>query len=85
MNFYLLIFVELSIISNEQQDYTKFDAVTYLGAAQINAPKSESEIQRNMKILAEQSLHSVPIKVSLLVPSCSSGSVMYVLKLIFIC
>lgn len=75
-------FSEPSVIPNEQQDYTKFDAVTYLGAAQINAPKSEAEIQRNMKILAEQSLHSVPIKVSLLVPSCSSGSVMYVQNVI---
>ncbi|KAJ8680841.1 hypothetical protein QAD02_016628 [Eretmocerus hayati] len=66
---------ELSILMNDQQDYTKFDAITYLGAAQINAPKSEAEIQRNLKILAEQSLNSVPIKVSISVPSCSSGSV----------
>ncbi|XP_014214371.1 rab GTPase-activating protein 1-like isoform X2 [Copidosoma floridanum] len=64
---------ELNILLDEQQDYTKFDAVTYLGAAQINAPKSEAEIQRNMKILAEHS--SVPIKVSISVPSCSQGSV----------
>ena len=67
---------DLCILSDVQQDYTKFDAITYLGAAAINAPKSEAEIQRNMKILAEQSLNSVPIKVSLSVPSCSQGSVM---------
>ncbi|XP_011506211.1 PREDICTED: rab GTPase-activating protein 1-like isoform X2 [Ceratosolen solmsi marchali] len=66
---------ELTILSDVQQEYTKFDAVTYLGAAQINAPKSEAEIQRNMKILAEQSLNSVPIKVSISVPSCSQGNV----------
>lgn len=65
---------ELCILSDVQQEYTKFDAVTYLGCAQINAPKSEAEIQRNMKILAEQS--TVPIKVSISVPSCSQGSVM---------
>ncbi|OXU24097.1 hypothetical protein TSAR_015712 [Trichomalopsis sarcophagae] len=64
---------ELCILSDVQQEYTKFDAVTYLGSAQINAPKSEAEIQRNMKILAEQS--TVPIKVSISVPSCSQGSV----------
>lgn len=70
----LLVLSELTVLSDEQQEYTKFDAVTYLGAANIDAPKSEVEIQRNMQILAAHS--SVPIKVSISVPSCSTGSVM---------
>lgn len=72
------MFVDLCILSDEQQEYTKFDAVTYLGAAKINAPKSEAEIQRNMKILAEaaEQPSSVAIKVSISVPSCSQGSIM---------
>ncbi|XP_058799127.1 rab GTPase-activating protein 1-like isoform X2 [Phymastichus coffea] len=64
---------ELNILSDVQKEYTKFDAVTYLGAAKIDAPKSEAEIQRNMKILHEN--NSVPMKASLSVPSCSQGSV----------
>uniref|UniRef100_A0ABD2VXZ4 Rab-GAP TBC domain-containing protein n=1 Tax=Trichogramma kaykai TaxID=54128 RepID=A0ABD2VXZ4_9HYME len=64
---------ELTILSDEQQEYTKFDAITYFGAAGIDAPKSEIEIQRNMRLLTEQ--NTIAIKVSLSVPSCSSGSV----------
>ncbi|XP_075228045.1 GTPase activating protein and centrosome-associated isoform X2 [Lycorma delicatula] len=56
------------------QDCTIFGGISYLGAASINAPKSQSEIQRNMKILNEQSSDHV-IKLSVSVPSCSDGSV----------
>lgn len=48
--------------------------MSYLGAAAINAPKSEAEIQRNMSILNEQSLEQA-IKVSVSVPSSSDGTV----------
>jgi len=48
--------------------------VSYLGAAAINAPKSEAEIQRNMSILNEQSSGQA-IKVSVSVPSSSDGTV----------
>ncbi|XP_050304026.1 rab GTPase-activating protein 1-like isoform X2 [Anthonomus grandis grandis] len=60
--------------SNVDQDCTIFAGVTYLGAAQINAPKSESEIHRNMAILNEQSVEQ-GIKVSVSVPVSSQGLV----------
>jgi len=67
---------ELNTLSHVQQECTIFNGVTYLGAAAINAPKSECEIQRNMNILnAEQSL-TLGIRVSVSVPSSSQGSVM---------
>ncbi|XP_046837538.1 rab GTPase-activating protein 1-like isoform X2 [Vespa crabro] len=66
---------ELNTLSHVQQECTIFNGVTYLGAAAINAPKSECEIQRNMNILnAEQSLN-LGIKISVSVPSSSQGSV----------
>lgn len=61
-------------ISDVDQDCTIFAGVTYLGAAAINAPKSEAEIQRNMAILNEQSTDQ-GIKVSISVPSTSQGIV----------
>lgn len=39
----------------------------------MNAPKSETEIQRNMVILNEQTAEA--IKVSVSIPSCSDGCV----------
>lgn len=57
-----------------QQDCTIFSGVSYLGAAAINAPRSEAEIQRNMSILNEQSSEQA-IKVSVSVPSSSDGTV----------
>ncbi|RLU26799.1 hypothetical protein DMN91_000596 [Ooceraea biroi] len=66
---------ELNALLHVQQECTIFNGVTYLGAAAINAPKSECEIQRNMNILnAEQSLN-LGIKISVSVPSSSQGSV----------
>ncbi|XP_044728360.1 rab GTPase-activating protein 1-like isoform X3 [Chrysoperla carnea] len=63
-------------VSDIDQECTIFSGVTYLGAAQINAPKSETEIQRNMAILNEQHQHSEQgIKVSVSVPSFSTGIV----------
>ncbi|KAL1138790.1 hypothetical protein AAG570_008852 [Ranatra chinensis] len=55
------------------QECTIFSGVSYLGAATINAPKSEAEIQRNMVILNEQTVEA--IKVSVSIPSCSDGCV----------
>ncbi|XP_051154035.1 rab GTPase-activating protein 1-like [Leptopilina boulardi] len=64
--------IELNALSDVQQECTIFNGVTYHGSTAINAPKSECEIQRNMKILnAEQSLN----KVSVSVPSSSQGCV----------
>lgn len=64
-------------VSDVDQECTIFAGVTYLGAATINAPKSEAEIQRNMAILNEQTLEQ-GIKVSVSVPSSSQGIVVYV-------
>ncbi|KAK7869744.1 hypothetical protein R5R35_008281 [Gryllus longicercus] len=61
-------------VPDVQQECTIFSGVTYLGAAAINAPKSEVEIQRNMGILNEQSSDQ-GIKVSVSVPSSSDGTV----------
>ncbi|BES92829.1 Kinesin protein [Nesidiocoris tenuis] len=55
------------------QDCTIFNGVTYLGTVTVNAPKSETEIQRNMVDLNEQIVEG--IKVSVSIPSCSDGSV----------
>ncbi|XP_023018200.1 GTPase activating protein and centrosome-associated isoform X2 [Leptinotarsa decemlineata] len=60
--------------SNVDQECTIFSGVTYLGAATINAPKSEAEIQRNMAILNEQSIDQ-GLKISVSVPSSSQGLV----------
>ncbi|KAL3277172.1 hypothetical protein HHI36_012522 [Cryptolaemus montrouzieri] len=61
-------------VSDIDQDCTIFSGVTYLGAAAINAPKSEAEIQRNMAILNEQSI-DLGIKIAVSVPSSSQGIV----------
>lgn len=55
-------------------DYTIFNRVMYLGAASINAPRSEAEIQRNMAILNEQAKEQA-LEVSISVPSDSEGHV----------
>lgn len=70
-------------MADVQQDCTIFNGVTYLGAANINAPKSESEIQKNMAILSAEQTVNLEIKVSVSVPSSSQGSVVYVYKLKF--
>ncbi|GJQ88093.1 hypothetical protein Trydic_g13105 [Trypoxylus dichotomus] len=61
-------------VSDVDQDCTIFSGVTYLGAASINAPKSETEIQRNMAFLNEQTTDQ-GIKVSVSVPCSSQGLV----------
>ncbi|XP_066962348.1 rab GTPase-activating protein 1-like isoform X3 [Macrobrachium rosenbergii] len=62
-------------IENEDSgDYTIFNRVMYLGAASINAPRSESEIQRNMAILNAQAQEQA-LEVSVSVPSNSEGCV----------
>jgi len=51
-----------------------FNQIAYLGSATVNAPRSESELQRNMAILSRQS-SGQPIKVTLLIPSSADGTV----------
>lgn len=60
-------------LGDVQQDCTIFSGVSYLGSARINAPKSDTEIQRNMVILNEGTVEA--IKVSVSIPSCSDGCV----------
>lgn len=63
-------------MSDIDQDCTIFAGVTYLGAAAINAPKSEIEIHRNMSELNQISEASdVGLKVSISIPTCSEGLV----------
>ena len=54
-------------------DTTVFTGVTYLGAAVVDAPRSQLEINRNMTVLNSQ--HGVSIPVSLSVPGHSEGIV----------
>lgn len=68
------VFCTVLLVLDWGYGYTMFGGVTYLGAAAINAPKSEGEIQRNMAILNEQSFGQ-GIKISVYVPSCSEGLV----------
>lgn len=68
-------YIETDVISNVQQECTIFNGVIYLGAAAINAPKSEYEIQRNMNILNAEQSPNLEIKISVSVPSSSQGSV----------
>lgn len=56
------------------QECTLFGCISYLGSAAINAPKSKTEILRNMAILNEQSSDHA-IKVSLSIPNYSDGIV----------
>lgn len=56
-----------------QQEVTVFTEVTYLGSAIINAPRSGSEINRNMQILNEQTQMVIP--VTLVVPATATGVV----------
>lgn len=52
---------------------TVFTGVTYLGSAAVNAPRSETEINRNMAIFNDQSQMAIPVTLS--VPSHSEGIV----------
>lgn len=68
-------------MSEIDQDCTIFAGVTYLGAASINAPKSEIEIHRNMSEMNGISSDAVVgIKVSVSIPICAEGVVVYVLR-----
>lgn len=61
-------------VSDVDQDCTIFSGVTYLGAATMNAPKSESEVHRNMAILNEQTSEQ-GIKIAVSIPITSQGIV----------
>jgi len=54
-------------------DNTVFTELTYLGSATVDAPRSETEINRNMKVLNTQSQMAIPVTLS--VPAHSEGVV----------
>jgi hypothetical protein len=58
----------------EDDNCAIFNRIAYLGAATVNAPRSENELQRNMAILSRQS-SGQPIEVKMTVPNSSDGSV----------
>ncbi len=59
-------------------DCLVFPEVTYLGAASVNAPRSEVEINRNMKVMNEQTQMAIPVILN--VPNTSEGTVRLVCK-----
>lgn len=63
-------------VSEIDQDCTIFSGVTYLASATINAPKSETEIQRKITELnLSYDDDTVGLKVSISIPICSEGLV----------
>ena len=56
-----------------EDDCVVFSGVTYLGSASVNAPRSETEINRNMAVINDQS--QMAIDVALHVPMTSEGTV----------
>ncbi|KAM7358945.1 GTPase activating protein and centrosome-associated isoform 2-T4 [Cochliomyia hominivorax] len=61
-------------ISEIDQGCTIFSGVTYLGAANINAPKSELDVYRIMSEL-NNGTASNGLKISISIPNCSDGLV----------
>lgn len=61
-------------VSDIDQGCTIFSGVIYLGAANINAPKSDIDIYRIMNELNSNS-ESVGLKISVSIPNCSDGLV----------
>lgn len=73
--YYILLYLNIYIlVSDIDQGCTIFSGVTYLGAANINAPKSEIDIYRIMNELNSNS-ESVGLKISVSIPNCSDGLV----------
>lgn len=69
--FYSLL---ISIVSEIDQGCTIFSGVTYLGAANINAPKSETDVYRIMSEL-NSGTSADGLKISISIPNCSDGLV----------
>ncbi len=58
------------------EDATLFDRVSYLGVANINAPRSKVEILRNMMVLnQEKSADGEAVDVSIKIPHLCTGTV----------
>lgn len=61
-------------VSHIDQECTIFSGVTYLGARNINAPKSDMELQRKMSEL-NQSSGDMGQRMTVSIPNCSDGFV----------
>ena len=66
---------------DDEEGTVMFTGVTYLGSATVNAPRSETEISRNMAVLNEQTQMVIPVTLS--VPATSEGTVRFVLDVAF--
>ena len=66
---------------DDEEGTVLFTGVTYLGSATVNAPRSETEISRNMAVLNEQTHMVIPVTLS--VPATSEGTVRFVLNVTF--
>uniref|UniRef100_A0A1B6CKT3 Rab-GAP TBC domain-containing protein n=4 Tax=Clastoptera arizonana TaxID=38151 RepID=A0A1B6CKT3_9HEMI len=66
---------DIQYLGDVPQDCTIFGNISYLGAASISGPKSDTEVKRNMAILNEQCSSIMAIEVSVSIPSCSEGCV----------
>ncbi len=58
---------------DDEEGTLVYTGVMYLGSATVNAPRSETEISRNMAVLNEQTQEVIPVKLS--VPATSEGIV----------
>lgn len=71
---FIIMFRGIFAVSDIDQDCTSFSGVTYLASATINAPKSETEIQR--KISELNTIYdddAMGLKVSISIPFCADG------------
>lgn len=66
------------LVSDVDQDCTVFCGVSYLGAQNIADPKSEQDIQRIMQELSSMPENRDGIAVSISIPVCSQGLVVWV-------
>ncbi|XP_046442776.1 rab GTPase-activating protein 1-like isoform X3 [Daphnia pulex] len=65
--------IEPAKLEDSSQNCALFNRIAYLGAATVNAPRSENEIARNMAIMRQSSGQPIPITLS--IPNNCDGSV----------
>jgi len=66
--------MKMLIVSEIDQGCTIFSGVTYLGAANINAPRSEVDVHRIMTDM-NSGTSSAGHRISISIPNCSDGLV----------
>lgn len=75
MNSIELFISLLSLVSEIDQCCTIFSGVTYLGGANINAPKSELDVYQIMSEMNNGGSSSEGLRISISIPNCSDGLV----------